>query len=247
MRSSRYLQAQRRTRRQVLKSSAAASLGVFLAACGSKSNAASTPATQAAQTKTAPDATVTPVAPATDSPVAPVATDSATVVTAAVAPPAGNTFNEAHQLRSSVNYVAESSGRRILNPYVAVWVEDTNGILIHTVGISVQLGKGLKWLNDLKRWYKSDQARIDGGGDDTLETISSATRAPGVHEFIWDGRDAAGALVPLGQYKLFFEAAQEKGPYNFVEYDLILDGQPFVTNLEPAAQLQEMLVTVEAR
>jgi hypothetical protein len=224
---SRYVQSVRRTRREVLRASMLGSVGLLIASCGGKS---------ATPTATIGDASPATVLPATVLP--------STVVSAASPAPVGPGFKAAQQLRVSLSYVANGGGR-INNPYIAVWVEDAQGVLVHTVGISVKLGKGLKWLRDLKSWYRSDQARISAGGTDTLETISSPTRQPGVHEYIWDGRNDAGELIAAGTYTLFIEGAREKGPYNIVEYSLVIDGSEFDSGLEPAGELQEIRVAIE--
>lgn len=140
-------------------------------------------------------------------------------------------------------YVAEGNGR-IHNPYAAVWIEDANGLLVRTIGVSVQLGKGLKWLDDLKQWYRVDQARIDAGGADTIEAISGPTRQPGAFEYTFDGRTDTGALLGQGTYVLYIEAVREKGPYSVLRYDVVVDGQPLDVQLESSGEIQNVHITI---
>jgi hypothetical protein len=149
------------------------------------------------------------------------------------------------QVRISFNYVA-SGGGRIHNPYVAVWVEDGNKAVVRTIALSIQSGKGLKWLRDLKQWYRVDRDRQAAGGADIVATVSSATRPPGLFEFVWDGLDDAGRPAAAGAYTLFIEAAREKGPYNIIQHNLMLDGAAATANLEPAGDLQDVSVVVDA-
>lgn len=262
MRGSRYWQTTKRTRRQVLWGATTAAFSGVIAACSgsdsstlTRSSTAATAGSSAAPTSaaaTAPPATVAVTAPAATaastapSSTAPPSTSPVPTEVAETAPAAatGGNFVAGQQLDVAFTYVAASTSRRVHNPYIAVWVEDADGTMVRTVGISVLLGKGLKWLRDLRQWYRADQGRIDAGGADTLETISSPTRQPGAWEFSWDGSNDVGQPVPLGSYKLFIEAAMEKGPYDLIEYDLVLDGKPFSAQPPASGQLQGVSVVL---
>ncbi len=218
---SSYARSIRRTRREVLRASFIASVGAALAACGGGEKAADGPRVidGAAEVNTTSAASET-LAPAN----------------AAAAP---------QQVRVSFNYVA-SGGGRIHNPYVAVWVEDANKAVVRTIALSIQSGKGLKWLRDLKQWHRVDSDRLAAGGPDIVATVSSATRPPGLYEFAWDGLDDAGQPAPPGAYTLFIEAAREKGPYNIIRHDLVLDGAAASANLDPVGDLQDVTIVVDA-
>ena len=47
----------------------------------------------------------------------------------------------------------------------------------------------------------------------SVSSSPRATRAPGVYEIVWDGRDTAGKPVPAGTYRIVLETAQEFGNY----------------------------------
>lgn len=264
---SKYQSTLRRTRREVLRASV---LAVVVAACGSKSASNEGAAVSPAAAPGAAPSDAAAVDPTAAPPVDPTTTahtgahaDPTTTVVPVVAPadpvttpagaevgtappaPTGGAFDPAMRTRVAFTYVASGGGRRVHNPYVAVWVENPDGLLVRTIGLSIQPGKGRKWWPDLKRWWRSDQARQAAGGADLIETIASPTRTPGAYEYTWDGTDDNSAPVAAGTYTLIIEAAREKGPYDVVQYDLVIDNQPMSVVLEPAGDLQEISVAIE--
>ncbi len=126
-------------------------------------------------------------------------------------------FPSTDEVVIAFTYTPASSGGRIHNPYIAVWVEDLNGVSQRTLQLSYQPGKGLRWLPDLRRWYQADQVRQIAGGVDLLSTVSSATRLPGAYALAWNGLDDTGTPVAAGDYVLCVEAAREKGPYSLAK------------------------------
>lgn len=117
-------------------------------------------------------------------------------------------------------YAPSSGGRRVENPYIATWIEDEAGELVATLALWFgQDDKGSRYLNELRRWYSVD------GSEDTIDTISSATRTPGDYSLAWDGTTFDGGAAPEGSYFLCIEAAREHGPYS-----LIRQAVPFGTD-----------------
>ncbi len=111
-----------------------------------------------------------------------------------------------------------TSAGRYLKPYVAVWIEDEDGKPVRTLTLwRMQDEKGKKYLNELRRWFRSVGA---------LDTVSSATRVPGTYAVAWDGLTDAGRRAPQGTYTLTVEAAREKGPYGRVKIPLTLAATP---------------------
>ncbi len=106
-------------------------------------------------------------------------------------------------------------GGKPLNPYVAVWIEDTAGTLIRTVELWFeQSQKGPRWLDDLRDWWRVDQARIGNGGQDEVLVVSSATRTPGSYSLLWDGLDENGEIVSANEVVVCVESARERGPHS---------------------------------
>jgi hypothetical protein len=243
--TSKYQSTLRRTRREVLRASV---LAVVVAACGSKSASTEGAAVSPTAAPGAAPSDAAAVDPTAAPPVDPTTTahtgahaDPTTTVVPVVAP-----ADPAMRARVAFTYVASGGGGRVHNPYVAVWVESPDGLLVRTIGLSIQPGKGRKWWPDLKRWWRSDQARQAAGGADQIETIASPTRTPGAYEYTWDGTDDNSAPVAVGTYTLYIEAAREKGPYDVVQYDLVIDNQSMSVALEPVGDLQEISVAIES-
>jgi hypothetical protein len=201
--------SQRRTFLKVLAAAGVVALNPVAAFAATKT----TKRKKTTKKRTAP--ATTPTSVATKSPAAPAAAPASGSASAA-------SPNEAV---IGFTYVPSNSGRRIHNPYIAVWIETADGQPIRTVALQFQPGKGERWLPDLKRWYQADQARLSGplDGVDIVGTVSAATKLPGTQRFVWDGLDDSKAPVPAGDYVLFIEAAREKGPYQLVREPITLN------------------------
>jgi hypothetical protein len=158
---------------------------------------------------------------------APATTPTSAATKAPAAVPASGSASAASPNEAVIGftYVPSNTGRRIHNPYIAVWIETADGQPVRTVALQFQPGKGERWLPDLKRWYQADQARLSGplGGVDIVGTVSAATKLPGTQRFVWDGLDDSKAPVAAGDYVLFIEAAREKGPYQLVREPITLN------------------------
>jgi hypothetical protein len=170
---------------------------------------------------------------------------AATTVAGTPASTATGGFPGGKEVAVAFTYVSESGGRS-RNPYIAVWIEDTQGAALRTLEISFeQGGKGRKYLRDLPRWYNADQVRQITGGVDVTTTVSSATRLPGSYSFVWDGRDDAKAQLPAGDYVVCIEAAREHGPYSLVKEPIAVATAAFKKT--PADNNELQAVTIEFR
>ena len=128
------------------------------------------------------------------------------------------------------------------NPYIAVWIEDAKDNLVRTVDLSFENGRGIRWLNELRRWYRADSARITSGGRDLIDTISSPTRTAGSYRFSWDGKNTDKALVPHGDYFVCIEAARERGPYQLIREPITVGSGTFSKTLPDYGELQKATV-----
>jgi hypothetical protein len=129
-----------------------------------------------------------------------------------------------------------TGGGRILNPYVAVWIEDASGTLLRTVGLWVKADK-TRYLSDLKRWYTLDRSRIAKGGTDVTASVSSPTKVAGAYSVVWDAKNDKGALVAPGAYFVCIEAAREKGPYELIREQITLGAAPVSKTLADSGEL----------
>jgi hypothetical protein len=112
---------------------------------------------------------------------------------------------------------------RANRPYVAVWIEDKDHFPVRTLAVWYLPREG-KFLPDLKSWYRSDRLRHQAEGTEILESISSATRAPGRYTLTWEGKDNTGKLVKAGTYTVYIEAAREHGTYQIMRQDMDFSG-----------------------
>jgi thiamine biosynthesis lipoprotein len=107
-------------------------------------------------------------------------------------------------------------------PYVAVWVEDSDGFPVRTLILWVG---GSRWVPDLRRWYKTDRERklVD---DTDLVARAGSTRKPGQYSAVWDGLDGNDKLCKPGEYTVYIEAAREHGTYQLIRQKVTLGTDP---------------------
>ncbi len=225
-----------------------AALAVGLAACGNDDAAVfATGTTDGTTSSTAARASSTTAPPASSSTIATTAppttaaptTAAPTTAAPTTAPPetaapttaAARAAGLTGQATVQFSYTA-SGGGRINNPYVAVWIENADGALVHTVALwFLQSQKGMRWLPDLRRWNSVD------GSQTTIDTVSGATRTPGDYSVSWNLTDDTGAPVPAGSYFVCIEAAREHGPYSLVRQSVALAPGRSAVDLAPNGEL----------
>ncbi len=216
---------------------AALVLAPTLAACGDPDDAA---VFESAATLPTADTTVAPTTPAqqatTQAPTTQASTtvaDSTTTTATApeTAPPvADTTFPDTAEVAVSFTF-SPSGDERIENPYIAVWVEDLDGNLVKTISLWYeQSNKGQRWLSDLRQWAAASGETVD-------PATSGATQVAGDYTVVWDGTDADGAAVELGDYVLFIEAAREHGPYELTSSPISIASAGFAVTLADNGEL----------
>lgn len=136
----------------------------------------------------------------------------------------------------TVDFTYEASGGRIHDPYIAVWVEDADGALVDTLAVWFEGGQGIRWLDELRRWYSVD------GSQESIDTLSGATRSPGTFSLVWDLTDLDGGPVEAGTYHVCIEAAREHGPYSLIREPVELDGTDTTVALTPDGELTDATV-----
>lgn len=220
--SSRYALAVRRS--HLAKAAAAGALVLIPAACGDGDKATF---------EQSPTETLAPAPAGTE----PALVESIPLTTEGV----GTGFVVPASLEMSValTYTAAAGGGRVHNPYIAVWIEDSNGNLVKTLRVwSQQTPKGQRYLRDLTSWY--ERSSVSAPDD----TVSSPTRAPGSYTLVWDGTDASGNKVVEGDYVLLVEAAREKGPYSITSAVITLGSTGFDIALPDNSELSAVTARV---
>jgi hypothetical protein len=141
----------------------------------------------------------------------------------------------------TVDTTASSGGRggpgggMARNPYIAFWIENGGGELVKTVALWHLAGQEDRWLSELSTWYSA------AGGD---ATVSSATRAAGSYDVVWDLTDTSGAAVKDGQYTVCIESSREHGPSSLLTMDLALSGKKTTVTGTANNELTAAQVTV---
>jgi thiamine biosynthesis lipoprotein len=139
-----------------------------------------------------------------------------------------------------INQPDGSARRGYRRPYVAIWVENKDGFAVRNLLLWVSQGGAgpYQWLPDLKRWYRSDEARRMVDRTDMVQTISRPTRQPGKYSVIWDGKNDHGKLLPAGEYTVFIDAAREHGTYQSISKKVTIANQPFVEDLKGNVEIK---------
>ncbi len=189
---------------------------------GTVASAASSPT--ASSPTAAPSATAAPTSAAT-TPVAPATNPSGLPASA--------------EMVVDFTFTPAAGGRRVLNPYVAVWVEDGVGELLHTLALHIQPGNGTRWLRELRRWYE-----LSANAETTAATISAATRPAGAYSFAWDCHGPDGQTVPSGTYFVCIEASREHGPYQLIREQVAVSARTFAQPLADSGELTNARVSL---
>jgi FAD:protein FMN transferase len=145
-----------------------------------------------------------------------------------------------------VNFEISSAGgdtRRYRRPYVAVWIEDKDGLTARTLALWLTTRQpGPRWHADLKRWYRDDQLRRLADDTDLIDTVSRATRQPGKYTVTWDGKDDHGKPLGPGTYTVCIEAAREHGTYQLIRKEVTIAGKLFAEDLKGNAEIKSAAI-----
>src|SRR5262249_18518615 len=110
-----------------------------------------------------------------------------------------------HHVTIALELPRPTGGRRIRRPYVAVWIEGSDGKPLRTIAV---WGNQQRWIPTLTDWWK-----IARDNRDLVQAVTGATRAPGKYTVVWDGKDDKGVQVPQGTYTIRIEVHREHGKH----------------------------------
>lgn len=222
--------------RRALALGAVVAVPSVLAACGGSSDEDVLGSGSEGDGDTVADTTAVPATTSASTSAGTEATEATgTSATTAAATPSGDPIPTGASLTIDFTFTADGGGR-VRNPYVAVWIEDTQGALVKPIAVWYR-EREAKYLDKLSRW-----ATVDGS-DTTLQTVSSATKPAGSYSLVWDGTDGSGAPVVQGDYVVCVEAAREHGPYDLVSAAVTLGADGFTTDLGADNELTAVAVT----
>jgi hypothetical protein len=122
-------------------------------------------------------------------------------------------------------------------PYVASWIENSQGKPVRTL---LLWREKAKWLKDIRRWWrkvgKKDAELVDG--------ITSATRITGKYPLSFLAQDNNEKLLPQGQYTLFIEVVRENGGRAMVRQPFSLNGKEETFTLAATNETDEITFLV---
>jgi len=135
-------------------------------------------------------------------------TTAATSSSTAASSSGGDAIPASAKVDVAFTYAPSASGfGPAHSPFVAVWVEDSDGNFVNTVSVWYNPPKGERWINHLESWFSA------ADGTD-VDAVTGATRPAGTYSVTWDGTDTEGNRVPSGDYVVYVEAAREHGPHS---------------------------------
>jgi thiamine biosynthesis lipoprotein ApbE len=153
---------------------------------------------------------------------------------------AGGTWPEEFRLSVGLSLkAAESQGRRVKRPYVAVWVEDAEHHLVRTLTV---WGREGRYLPDLTKWW-----RAVGGNPRSAAAVTRATRSPGDYTVAWDGRNDQGERVPQGDYTIVVEINREHGHHVWESATVACGGAAATAELRDTAESDPSTITYGPR
>lgn len=112
---------------------------------------------------------------------------------------------------------------RFRRPYVVVWVEDDKGKVVRTMTL---WGERERYHADLTEWWGKM-----AGDQKPPQTMTRATRPPGVYTIAWNGQNEFGKPVPAGVYTVCLEIHREHGNHVMEETKVTCGREPFETTL----------------
>ncbi len=144
-----------------------------------------------------------------------------------------NAWPEGYQVNFTIT-LPTIVAKKYRRPYVALWLENSDGKPVRTVTV---WGNNPKWIKDLPQWWKF--AKNDGA---LVKSVSRATRVPGKYTVVWDGKDDKGAALPQGTYTVWVEVHREHGKLVRQTGKLICGPEPASLTLAANAETGATLV-----
>jgi thiamine biosynthesis lipoprotein len=139
-----------------------------------------------------------------------------------------------YQVNLTITLPNISAGKRYRKPYVAVWVEDETAKPVRTITV---WGNSPRYWKDLPQWWKF--ARND---NDLVKAVTRATRSPGKHQIVWDGKDDKGKPLPQGTYTFHVEVHREHGKLVRQTGKLACGAEDATVTLERNAETEPTLI-----
>lgn len=128
-------------------------------------------------------------------------------------------------------------------PFVAIWIEKEDKSPVRT--LSVWYNKP-RWIRDLKAWYRTNYSKFNVENN-TLNSVSSATRPAGNYAIKWDGKDDDGNIVENGKYIINIEVAREHGTYQLITQQVDVKNKTQKIDLSPNTEVASASIEVKKK
>lgn len=155
----------------------------------------------------------------------------APAATAAIPPAKAGLWPNGFQVTLAISLKMPTDGKRVMRPFMAVWVADASGKAVRTIAV---WGTQRKYLPELREWWKI--ARTD---PEWAATVTRATRSAGHYRLVWDGLDDHGAPVPPGTYTIFQEVNREHGTYALQQGTIVCGKDPAKGTIPAASEFDQ--------
>lgn len=122
-------------------------------------------------------------------------------------------------------------------PYVASWIENSQGKPVRTL---LLWREKTKWLKDIRRWWR----KVGKKDADFVDGITSATRAAGKYPLTFLAEDDQKKSLIKGQYTLFIEVVRENGGRVILRQPFVLNNIKSTFTLAASHETDEIQFTV---
>ena len=124
----------------------------------------------------------------------------------------------------AISYSASDYSSDAHDPYIAVWITDTDGRPVTTL---LLLGSDPRWARENFIWWDSWSHRAKR----EIYTHSRPTTRSGQYDMEWLGVDEDLNPVPIGKYILHFETSREHGKHTYRAIPIEIDRERFTMTL----------------
>ena len=151
-----------------------------------------------------------------------------------------STVITAKEAKLTFDFVLPSQAGEYHNPYVAIWLENSQGKNARTL---VLWREKPKWLKDIRRWWR----KVGRRDAELVDAITSATRPAGKYNLAFKGVDKQGKPLAQGGYTLFIEVVRENGGRSIIKHTFTLDNQNKSFNLPILPEISQSVFSISYR
>ena len=122
-------------------------------------------------------------------------------------------------------------------PYVASWIENSQGKSVRTL---LLWREQAKWLKDIRRWWR----KIGRRDAQLVDAMTSATRAAGKYPLTFNALDDNDNPLSTGEYTLFIEVVREDGGRAIIRQSFNLGSKKETFTLAATNETDEIIFSV---